>query len=187
MSKAALKERLNELTKQIRSNSKDVHFTEKLVEELLSVKGQMMIEPIELDCGKKVKEYSGETYRITLTNKGILYHEYGGYSIFVTPNNRSLYMMLESLIDREDISTMTKEDRDRMETAHSAIAYCLMIPKIVFSDAEFTFDMASKVIEYIKKLYDKSIEADLQEETVKEDAEFKEATLGLEELKKNAL
>ena len=57
MDKKILKERLDDLVNQIKTNSKDAHFAKKLIDDLLSVKGQMMVEPTELDCGKKVDEY----------------------------------------------------------------------------------------------------------------------------------
>jgi hypothetical protein len=45
------------------------------------------------------------------------------------------------------------------------------------------FKIATDVIDYLKSTFDTLMEQPLQEETPLEDAEFKEATLGLEALK----
>lgn len=42
-----LKDRLSELKKQIKTNSKDARWSDKLVDELLSVKGQLDVEPVD--------------------------------------------------------------------------------------------------------------------------------------------
>lgn len=188
MDKNILKERLNDVKRQLRTNAKDVHFFDKLIDEALSIKGQMGVEPMELDCGKKEDEYKGETYRITLTNKGVLYHEYGGYNIFVTPNNTALYETLaDMVINKEENAKAEGEAKERLELMMSAVGYCLTLPKIAFTDAEFAFEIATKVIEHIRRKYDELMSEELQEETPKEDEEFKNATLGIENLKKAEL
>ena len=113
MDKKILKERLDEVKKQLRTNAKDVHFFDKLIDEALSLKGQMTIEPIVLDCGKEEDEWMGDTFRITLTNKGILYHEYGGYSVFVTPQIISLYETLYDLVVNKEKYAELKGEEDR--------------------------------------------------------------------------
>lgn len=184
MDKKVLKERLDEIIKQIKTNSKDAHFADKLIGDLLSVKGQLGIEPLELDCGKKVAEFLGETYRITLTDKGVLYHEYGGYNIFVTPNNEALYETLANIVINKDAyASASYEDKEKFELTLSAVGYCLTVPKIAFTDVDLTFDIAKRVIDFIMNQYKELMNAELQEETPVENAEFKEATLAVETLK----
>lgn len=186
MDKKILKERLDDLVNQIKTNSKDTHFANKLIEDLLSVKGQMMVEPTELDCGKKVDEYVGETFRITLTDRGVLYHEYGGYNIFVTPNNTSLYETLEDLVvNREMYESSEEIDTKDLELIMSAMSYCLIVPRIAFEDSDLMFGIATMVVDHIKRKFDELMSKESQEETIKEDEEFKKATLALEDLKAN--
>ena len=185
MDKKVLKERLDDIVNQIKTNSKDVHFADKLIGDLLSTKGQMMVEPTALDCGKTVDEYKGETFRVTLTDRGVLYHEYGGYSVFATPNARALYETLEDMVvNKEKYASATDEEKENIELSMSAIGYCLAVPKIAFGDADLMFEIAKMVIEYIRGKYEELMSEPLQDETISEDAEFKEATLALEELKK---
>lgn len=184
MDKKILKERLNDLVKQIKVNSKDAHFADKLIGDLLSVKGQMGVEPIALDCGKEEDEWRGETFRITLTDKGVLYHEYGGYSVFVTPNNVALYDVLSDLvINKDEYAELEGEKKENFDSLLSIIAYNVSLPRIAFLDKDFPQEIALKTIEFLRNMYEDLMNKELQDETPKEDAEFKEATLALEDLK----
>ena len=149
-------------------------------------KVEKVVEPVVLDCGKDIegKCFKGETFELTKTNKGILYHVFGGYSIFVTPNNVALYETLDDLIEhQESYNKFEGKEREDFELNLSAISYVLDVPLFAFSSAELTFDLATKVIQYLQKVYDDAMKKPLQEETVKEDQEFKDAVLGLENIK----
>jgi hypothetical protein len=186
MDKKILKERLADVKKQLRTNAKDVHFFDKLIDEALSLKGQMGVDPIALDCGKEEDEWAGETFRITLTNKGVLYHEYGGYSVFVTPNNAALYEVLSDLVvNRDEYAKLEGEKKENFDSLLTIIAYNLSLPRISFMDRDFPQEIAIKTMEFLRKMYEELIEQPLQEETPKEDAVFKEATMALEELKES--
>ena len=186
MDKKILKERLADVKKQLRTNAKDVHFFDKLIDEALSLKGQMDVDPIALDCGKEEDEWAGETFRITLTDKGVLYHEYGGYSVFVTPNNSALYDVLEDLVvNKEEYAKLEGEKKANFEALLTIIAYNLSIPRISFMDKDFPQEIAIKTMQFLQKMYEDLMEEPLQDETPNADAEFKEATLAVEELKES--
>lgn len=186
MDKKILKERLADVKKQLRTNAKDVHFFDKLIDEALSLKGQMDVDPIALDCGKEEDEWAGKTFRITLTDKGVLYHEYGGYSVFVTPNNAALYDVLSDLVvNKEEYAKLEGEKKDNFESLLTIVAYNLSLPRISFMDKDFPQEIALKTMEFLRKMYEELMEKELQEETPKEDAEFKDATLAIEELKES--
>lgn len=186
MEKKELKERLNEVKKQLRTNAKDVHFFDKLIDEALSLKGQMGVDPIALDCGKEEDEWAGETFRITLTNKGVLYHEYGGYSVFVTPNNEALYSALVDLVEnKEKYAKLEGEEAENFSALLTIIAYNLSLPRISFMDREFPQEIAIRTMEFIRKMYDDLMNKELQEESPIEDAAFREATEALEGLKES--
>lgn len=149
-------------------------------------KVEKVVEPILLDCGKAIeaKVFKGETFELTKTNKGILYHVFGGYSIFVTPNNIALYETLDDLIEhQESYNKFEGKEREDFDLNLSAISYVLDIPLFAFSSAELTFDLATKVIQFLQKTYDEAMQKPLQEETVQEDQEFKDAVLGMENVK----
>lgn len=183
MDKKELKERLNEVKKQLRTNAKDVHFFDRLIDEALSLKGQMGVDPIALDCGKEENEWAGKTFRITLTNKGVIYHEYGGYSVFVTPNNEALYNVLVDLVEnKEKYAKLEGEEAENFSALLTIIAYNLSFPRISFMDREFPQEIAIRTMEFIRKMYEDLMNEELQEETPKENEEFKDATMALGEL-----
>lgn len=183
MDKKILKERLADVKKQLRTNAKDVHFFDKLIDEALSLKGQMGVDPIALDCGKEEDEWAGDTFRITLTNKGVLYHEYGGYSVFVTPNNAALYEVLSDLVTNKDnYAKLEGEQAENFKALLTIIAYNLSIPRISFMDKDFPQEIAIKTMQFLQKMYEDLMNKELQEETPKEDAQFKEATMAIEEI-----
>lgn len=184
--KKELQSRIDELQKTIVANSKDAHFAKNLTDEIVKCSKQYVNET-ELDCGDKVEEFSGNNFRIVKTTRGVLYHEYGGYNIFVTPNNTALYNTLIDLIDLgKSKEGLSDEEKERVELMLSATIQCISVPKIAFLDADFTFEIASKVIDFINTQYDKLMSEPLQEEIIEQDEAFKEAALALEEMKELA-
>lgn len=183
--KDELSKSLKEVKAQIKANSKDAHFAEALVDKLLAIKSEMSVEPIELNVGKRIDGWKGETFEIVKTDRGCLYHEYGGYSIFVTfDNNTALYRTLCDYVDNRRVyETLEEEEKERYELTLQAVAYCLSVPKFCFTDAEFTFDLASMVVKFLREQYEKYIDEPLQEETVKEDKEFEQAVKAVENIK----
>ena len=147
-------------------------------------KVEKVVEPILLDCGKEIKSWKGETFELVKSNKGILYHVYGGFNIFVTPNNVALYETLDDLIENQEVyNKLTGQEREDFDLNLSCIAYILNVPLFSFSSAEFSFSIATQVIQFLQKTYDDAMAKPLQEETVAEDQEFKDAVLGMETIK----
>ena len=78
---------------------------------------------------------------------------------------------------------MAGQERDDFDLHLSALTFVLDVPLFAFSSAEFTYEIAEKVVKFLQKTYDDAMAQPLQEETVQEDQEFKDAVLGLEEVK----
>lgn len=180
MDKKILKERLDEVKNQLRTNAKDVHFFDKLIDEALSLNGQLSVEPIALDCGKETDEWKGDTFRITLTDKGVLYHEYGGYSVFTTPNNTALYEVLCDLVKNKE--EYEKREEESIIAMIQIITYNLSMPRLAFLDFDFAQNNAIRTIQFIKETYDKMINTPLQKETPEQDEEFKNLSITLDKL-----
>ena len=181
--KNELKEKLEELKKQIKINSKDAHWAENALREYESLVGQLKHEPIVLDCGKEVDEWVGETFRITKTTTGVLFHTYGGYSVFCTPNITALYETLVDYVENKDeYAKLEGEDRENHELALSALAYCINLPSFVCSDEAFLYDTAKRIVEYLREMSEELINQPLREET-SEDLEanqaYRDAELGI--------
>lgn len=183
MDKKKLQKRMSEIKSQIKSNSKDAHFAETLTEELLTLKARMASEPCEINVGKRVRAYTGSTFEIVETDKGAFYHEFGGYTIFADQRAETLYQTLTSMIDSsEKYNEQSEEDKEYFDLKQSAIIWCLSMPRFCFADEVFTFDMATRIVKYLKSKMDESLNTELQEETVEEDRQFEDATLALEQM-----
>jgi hypothetical protein len=81
------------------------------------------------------------------------------------------------------IAKLEGEKKDNFESLLTIIAYNLSLPRISFIDKDFPQEIAIKTMEFLKKMYDELMNKELQEETPKEDAEFKEAALAFEGVK----
>ena len=182
--KKQILERINEIKKQIKANSKDAHFAETLCDEFVQKVKEWKHEPVELDCGKAIDTLEGETFKIVKTDLGVLYHTYGGYNIFATPQSKTTYETLCDLIDiKKQYAELDDEKREIVDTHISAVTYVLNAPFFAFQDIEFTYKIATDIIKYLNDLVAKAMEQPLQEETPELNAEFKEATLAMEEVK----
>jgi hypothetical protein len=146
------------------------------------------LEESALYCGRAIEGqvFKGETFEIQKTERGILYHCYGGYSIFVTPNNKALYQTLNEFIDIENgVVKLNDEESKDFELATSAISYILNAPRIAFSDQGFTFDLATFIVQYLQQITDEAESTPLQYENAEENAQFEDAMIAIEEIKKD--
>lgn len=184
--KKELREKLAELKIQIKANAKDAHWVENALREYESLVGQLKHEPIVLDCGKEVDEWAGDTFRITKTTTGVLFHTYGGYSVFCTPNITSLYETLVNYVDNKDeYAKLDGEAKEEHELALSALSYCINLPSFVCSDAVFLYDTAGHILKYLREMSEQLLNAPLHEETPEDlqaNEEFRQATLATNEL-----
>lgn len=185
MDKKILKEKLEEVKKQLRTNAKDVHFFDKLIDEALSLKGQMGVDAIACGFtqGDVVDTIEQDTYRIIAGKTASAYQVKGGLTI-VANHNIGLGQLLNNLVaDKEEASELEGEEKENYETYLSALAYVLNVPMLAASDQDFMFKMATETIKYLQESVEKMNNMEIQGETIKEDAEFKDAVLAMEEVK----
>ena len=184
--KKELREKLNDLKKQIKANAKDAHWAENALREYESLVGQLKHEPIVLDCGKEVDEWAGETFRITKTTTGVLFHTYGGYSVFCTPNIASLYETLVNYVEKKDeYAKLEGEAKDIHELSLSALAYCVNLPSFVCSDEAFLYDTAGHIVKYLREMSEQLLNEPLREETAEDlqaNQAYRATELGIRDL-----
>ena len=186
MDKKVLNERLNELIRQIRLNSKDAHFAEKLTDDLLSVHRQKLQEK------KYVFEIGAEEYRIERGSfylakheSGVLFHIYNSFDMVIPISNNSLYGTLTAILEERmnEYEKMSDADKQDHDTFVEVVGIILAMPLNILNDTEFAIDIATQVMKRTNELYEKAISASLQPEDAEKDAEFMEATLNTEALK----
>lgn len=174
MSNEELKKQLDEVVNQIKTNSKDAKFTDKLLDKLLSLKGQLDIEPTRVHIEEKdvIKEYDFDNVRYLRCKTCIVYEAKAGMKIIVTPSLKLLYEHLDILLNMKDnYDNLSDEGKKSYDILYSATSWIINVLIYSTIDDKLFFGIASDV----RKRFDdyvKSKEKQLQEETPKENADF---------------
>lgn len=175
MEKKELKKQLNEVVVQIKNNSKDAKFADALVDKLLSLKGQMMIEPTRIHIEEKdvVKEYDNDAVRFVRCKDCIIFQAKGGLSVVVKPTMTALFEHLTVLLDMKDrYEELDEEGKKSYELLYSATVWMLEVPIFATCSDEIFFGVVNDVLARFNKFTETELKKDLQEETPKENAEF---------------
>lgn len=188
MERKEIKAKIDEVKAQIKANSKDAHFAEKLIGDLLSLKGQYEHQPtmVYVAMDDIIDTLEGNTFTIYKTKSGDTgFHLKAGYDIVVRPTVESLNKSLAAFVDyQKEMDSFSEEEREWHEQDLIATQFCLTIPMYAFVDMDFKFKVANMFADYMLKVQTDLLDnVELQEETPEENKRFEEATKGLEELK----
>lgn len=185
MERSELKEKLSELKKKIKANSKEAKFATQLVEELLLTQRMIDKEPLHTyDLGAEIDRLEGQTFYIAKHEKGALYHVYNSYDLVVQPSQLALYETLVSLVENKEANAkLVGEEKENFENYMNIVSYVLSVPAYALGDGKLSVEIATLVVKHMNETFKKLMNQPLQEETPKEDQEFKEATLAVEEVK----
>jgi hypothetical protein len=185
MERSELKEKLSELKKKIKANSKEAKFATQLVEELLLTQRMIDKEPLHTyDLGAEIDRLEGQTFYIAKHEKGALYHVYNSFDLVVQPSQLALYETLVFLVEnKEENAKLVGEEKENFERYMNIVSYILAVPAYALGDGKLSVEIATLVVKHMNETYKRLMNQPLQEETPKEDQEFKEATLAVEELK----
>jgi hypothetical protein len=188
MDRNEIKAKIEEVKAQIKANSKDAHFAEKLIGDLLSLKGQYEHQPtmVHVAMDDILGTLEGNTFTIYKTKSGDTgFHLKAGYDIVVRPTVESMNESLASFVDyQKDIEELSEEERERYEQDLVATQFCLTIPMYAFADMDFKFEVANMFADYMLKIQHKLLDnVELQDETPEENKAFEQATMGLETIK----
>lgn len=188
MNKEDLKKKLEEVKAKIKANSKDAHFADSLISDLLSLKGQICVEPtaIRIDESDIVDKFEGETFVMYMTKRGdAVYHVRGGYTIIADTRQIALNRTIANCVSiHKDMDGLTEEQKEAIFLDMSATAYVLNVPMFAFSDQEFKYNMAKSVVKWLRETYEEAMSVDeLQPETTDEDKVFEEGVMAVERLK----
>ena len=188
MEKKEIKAKIDDIKAQIKSNSKDAHFAEKLIGDLLSLKGQYEHQPTMVNVAMDdiIGTLEGNTFTIYKTKSGDTgFHLKAGYDIVVRPTVESLNKSLAAFVDyQKEMDSLSEEEREWYKQDLIDTQFCLTIPMYAFADMDFKFKVANMFADYMLKVQTDLLDnVELQEETPEENKRFEEATKGLEELK----
>lgn len=175
MDKKAIKAKITDICNQIKTNSNDAKFADKLIGKLLSLKGQYDVEPTRLYVAEKdvIKEYDNDNLRIVRCKGCIIWQQKGGHIVVVYPTMRAEYEFLEGMLDLKDNYDKLSDDmKAAYDGAYFGYSILSQLPTIMVTNDKW-FARASilaswGVARFVKEQHDKL----LQEETPIENAEF---------------
>lgn len=185
MDKKAIKKELDETLIQLKNNSKDAKFAEKLIDKAMSLKGQLDVEETELSIpvSDVKKRYDFGAFEVLDCKGGILFHVHGGYFSYVTMRMVSLYEHLRAVLEMYDNINDADELQKNVTTAVvNATWIDMQIPLNIGLSDDMLFEFAELAVNKLKELQDKMVNAELQEETHKENAKFENDNQMLNEI-----
>lgn len=185
MDKKAIKKELDEVLIQLKNNSKDAKFADKLIDKAMSLKGQLDVEEVELiiPASDVKKRYDFGAFEVADCKGGILFHVHGGYFSYVTMRMVSLYEHLRAVLEMYDNINDADEMQKNVTTAVvNATWIDMQIPLNIGLSDDMLFEFAELAVNKLKELQDKMVNAELQEETHEENAKFENDNQMLNEI-----
>ena len=174
-----LQKLLLEKTKQLTSISKDAHFAESLIEEILSLKAQMCVEATELYVREKdvvdVLDFESVCFKICTT--GILFHAKSGYTAWIEPRCRALFgEIVEILKKKKEILSLSEDERNEKgtdelemyEQLFSAWVHVLEMPVAASISPKILFDTVAAFLKSFREETDRMLNQPLHEENVQD-------------------
>ena len=109
-----LRKQLAEKKKILLAGVKDKHFSEKLLNDMLSLKGQLSVEPAHHYIGmdEVIDTCESDEYRIHILNNGVHFHTKGGFDIFIDAKYQAACGLLEDVVRFKDKEKdLSEEDK----------------------------------------------------------------------------
>lgn len=165
-----LKEKLSERISQLKAISKDAHFAEKLIDDILSLKGQIDVEPTELyvRCSDVVRVYNDDSqaYRIKRCKNGILFEAIGTMSTFIPVSHSTLYQVLNQVLNEVDArDTFDADGKANIDIAFSTWMLMLQSPVGASVAPEVLTEMTNHYLGILLPYLDSLMKQPLAEET----------------------
>lgn len=136
--------------------------------------------------GEELGRFQGETFYIAEHEFGAVYHVYNSMEIKVSNTQTALYETLVDYVRHKDVyEKLEGEEKEHFDLNLSAIIYILSCPLYAFASAEFTYNVAATIIENLRMIYEKSMDAALQAETPEENQQFEAAVKAMEVIKQD--
>lgn len=185
MNKEGLKKELKEVVEKIKGNSKDAKFADMLIDRLLSLKGQIDVEPAVVHIpltGREEVVDTGGCFKFTRNEFATVYQQ-NGLSYGQTKDGRFVTMRndlkmahvpfdkLFELFDKRKKGTLTEEEEKEYST-HLLASVCVCQLPFIASTDEHKMATAVLLTEEWMNQISELLDAELQDETPAEDAEF---------------
>lgn len=173
-----MKQKLEETKAKLKANSKDAHFADTLISDLLSLKGQIDHKPtlayIAIDDIDQ--ELNGDTFTMAILKDGsVVYKVYGGYTVIADPRVTGLNETIRNYIRvaNGDIEIQDAEKED-VEVALEAMRYVLSAPMYAFSSDDIMYTIATDIVRWINATAEAILNQDLADEDAQANIEFED-------------
>lgn len=180
-----LKSKLSEKIAQLKNICSDAVFADRLIDDLLSLKGQLSIEPtlVHIPLDNVIAEYDFEHFKIIKTLNGYVF-KMTGYEQIIRPTCRTLYGQIDFLMETKDkYDTLSLKQKDMYDTFFQATTTILMNPAICFTDDDYWFDVVTYITKRQNELFEKLLDTPFQPEDAERDDKFMEEVAELEDFK----
>lgn len=184
MAEQQLQEKLKEVKAKIKANSKDAHFADALIEELVGLQKQADIEPVELivPCAEVEQTYQiDDATTLVKTPKGYLYKHGNLTYIWIPFGLNTLWRTMNDLAELLGKSERTEEE----EIMISMVNRMLQWHTVAFTDAESLIDSAQASIKILNDAMERCkgrISPKETQEDIKANTEFAEASKAVEDI-----
>lgn len=188
MDKKTLKEQIEDIAGKVVANSKDARFGKKLVDKLLSLKGQYDVEEVVFIVRNKdvIKEYDNDNLVIVKCKDKIIWRHKGGFGFYVEPRMKALYEYLDNLCAMKDkYDELSEEEKSVYNGMYFGMSLVSELPMFVCVSEEMFFNVVNTILEELKKINVGIDNAELQEETPEENADFEAKAQAAEEVLKD--
>lgn len=136
-----LRKQLAEKKKILLAGVKDKHFGEKLLNDMLSLKGQLSVEPAHYYIGidEVIDTYESDEYRIHILNNGVHFQTKGGFDIFIDAKYQAACGLLEDVVRfKNEEKDLSDEDKQVYATTLKNLMYVLCAPLWVLGSQSMT-------------------------------------------------
>lgn len=179
------KQKISDLVLRLKGICSDQHYATSLIDEILSLKGQLSIVPTELyvPLDEVLEEYDFGHFKLLDTLKGVIIKT-TGYCIYVEMRIQSLYGQVKALMEyKKRYDTLTEEERSNYDMLLAGTMVILLNPLVCFSDDDYWINQTTYITKEQNELFQKILETPLQKEKPKEDMDMEDIINATEQLK----
>ena len=174
--KKRIADKLQKCTEELLSlySGKDKEKVNQLVDKIISLKGQIDIEPtlFHIPLSNLIKQYDNGSIVIYKCKDCIIWRNKGGRMAVVYPGMKAEYDFLMAMLEMKDEYEKSNEDvKMAYDACYFGYSIINSLPSVAFVDDRHFVEAAEWVGNFSKTLYEELINRPLQDETPIQDAE----------------
>lgn len=187
-----LEKKMSEKIAKLKALCNDAHYSDKLINDILSLKAQLDIEPtyIHIPTKSVMKDEAGNDIEYNfghftlIKTKTCIIVGMNGYKILVFPWIYTLYCHLDALIIfKSQYEGFSEQEKSNYDALLNATMVILLNPTTCFSEDDYWIQQATYLTKMQNELYTRLLKTPLQEEDVVANEQFRQEVEMMEDLK----